>query len=68
GALGTFLANFRDDAIRARYTELSWKLLAIARETYKQPRADFDRAFGEADTLFGEMNEDCAKTARLSFL
>jgi hypothetical protein len=68
GALGTFLANFRDDAIRERYTQLSWKLLAIARDTYKQPREAFDRAFGEADTLFGEMNEDCARTARLSFL
>ena len=68
GALGTFLANFRDDAIRERYTQLSWKLLAIARDTYKQPREAFDKAFGEADTLFGEMNEDCARTARLSFL
>jgi hypothetical protein len=68
GALGTFLANFRDDAVRERYTQLSWKLLAIARETFKQPREAFDRAYGEADTLFGEMNEDCARTARLSFL
>ncbi|QCI68220.1 hypothetical protein [Phreatobacter stygius] len=67
GALGTFLANFRDDIVRERYTQLSWKLLAIARETYKQPRVDFDKAYGEADTLFGEMNEDCARTARLSF-
>lgn len=68
GALGTFLANFRDDAIRERYTQLSWKLLAIARETHRQPREAFDKAYGEADTLFGEMNEDCARTARLSFL
>jgi hypothetical protein len=68
GALGTFLANFRDDRVRERYTQLSWKLLAIARETYKAPRADFDKAYAEADTLFGEINEDCAKTARLSFL
>ncbi|KAF0118812.1 MAG: hypothetical protein FD152_4611, partial [Xanthobacteraceae bacterium] len=68
GALGTFLANFRDDAIRERYTQLSWKLLAIARDTYKQPREAFDKAFAGADTLFGEMNEDCARTARLSFL
>ncbi|WP_164305291.1 hypothetical protein, partial [Streptococcus pneumoniae] len=31
GALGTFLANFRDDAVRERYTQLSWKLLALVR-------------------------------------
>jgi hypothetical protein len=68
GALGTFLANFRDDQVRERYTQLSWKLLAIARETYKSPRADFDKAYAEADVMFGEVNEDCAKTARLSFL
>lgn len=68
GALGTFLANFRDDAVRQRYTELSWKLLAIVRETYAQPREPFDRAYAEADGLFGEMNEDCARTARLMFL
>jgi hypothetical protein len=32
GALGTFLANFRDDAVRLRYTQLSWELLRIANE------------------------------------
>ena len=68
GALGTFLANFRDDAVRDRYTQLTGRLLAIARDAYRQPREAFDRAFGEADTQFGDMNEDCARTARLSFL
>lgn len=68
GALGTFLANFRDDAVRERYTQLSWKLLALVRETYKLPRTDFDKAYGEADGLFDDMNQDCARTARLSFL
>lgn len=68
GALGTFLANFRDDAVRDRYTQLSWQLLAIMRVTFRAPRADFERAYGAADRLFGDMNEDCARTARLSFL
>lgn len=68
GALGTFLANFRDQTIRQRYTDLSWKLLAIAREAYRLPRADFDKAYAEADTLFGDMNEDCARSARLAIL
>ena len=68
GALGTFLANFRDEAVRQRYTALSWRLLTIARGAYRQPRADFDKAYAEADTLFGDMNEDCARTARLAIL
>jgi hypothetical protein len=69
GALGTFLANFREEGgIRERYTQLSWKLLAIVSESFKQPRVDFDKAYAEADTLFGDMNEDCARTARLSIL
>lgn len=68
GALGTFLANFRDDRVRERYTQLSAKLFAIARDSYRAPRADFDRAYAEVDTLFAEINEDCARTARLTFL
>lgn len=67
GALGTFLANFRDDAVRERYTRLSWSLLTVVRETWREPREAFDRAYRDADTIFGEMNEDCARTARLSF-
>ncbi|MEI8147333.1 MAG: hypothetical protein WCH83_17920 [Alphaproteobacteria bacterium] len=67
-ALGTFLANFRDDRTRESYTKLSWALLEIVRETYKGPRADFDKAYGAADASFGEINEDCAKTARLEYL
>lgn len=66
GALGTFLANFRDEAVRRRYTDLSWRLLAIARGAARQPRADFDKVYAEADALFDDMNEDCARTARLA--
>lgn len=68
GALGTFLANFRDEAVRRRYTDLSSLLLTIARGAYRQPRADFDKAYAEADLAFGDMNEDCARTARLAIL
>jgi hypothetical protein len=68
GALGTFLANFRDQAVRQRYTDLTGKLLAIARESYRLPRADFEKAYAEADILFGDMNEDCARSARLAIL
>lgn len=68
GALGTFLANFRDDALRERCTQLAAKLLAIARDTDKQPREACAKANAEAAPLFGEMNEDRARTARLAFL
>lgn len=68
GALGTFLANFRDEAVRQRYTDLSRRLLTIARGASRQPRADFDKAYAEADLAFGDMNEDCARTARLAIL
>lgn len=68
GAQGTFLANFRDEAVRQRYTDLSWRLLAIVREAVDKSRADFDAAYAEADRLFNDMNEDCARTARLAIL
>ncbi|WP_439576146.1 hypothetical protein [Phreatobacter sp.] len=68
GAMGTFLANFRDEAVRQRYTDLSWRLLAIVREAVDKPKAEFDTAYAGADRLFTDMNEDCAKTARLAIL
>lgn len=68
GAQGTFLANFRDEAVRRRYTDLTGQLLAIVREAIPGPRAAFDAAYAGADRLFADMNEDCAKTARLAIL
>lgn len=68
GALGTFLANFRDEGVRERYTQLSWKLLALMREAPKLAQVEFEKRYGEADAIFDDMNNDCARTARLSFL
>jgi hypothetical protein len=62
-ALGTYLANLRDEAARARYTELSEHLEKIVSEAAK-PAADLDRLFEPADALFGEMNADCVKSAK----
>ncbi len=31
GALGTYLANFQDDAARERYTFLAWELLSVVK-------------------------------------
>jgi hypothetical protein len=62
-ALGTYLANLRDDPTREQYTHLSWELEKIVREAGKMPLADFSRRFEPADKLFAEMNNDCIKTA-----
>jgi hypothetical protein len=63
-ALGTYLANLRDDATRARYTELTRaleKALAAARGTSS---ADQGKLFEAADTIFAEMNNDCVRSAK----
>ena len=62
-ALGTYLANLRDEAARARYTELSEQLEKVVGEAAK-PGADLDRLFEPADALFSEMNADCVKSAK----
>jgi hypothetical protein len=63
-ALGTYLANLRDDAIRRRYTELSQQLEQAAREAGKTAPADLPRLFAPADVLFGGLNDDCVKSAQ----
>jgi hypothetical protein len=62
-ALGTYLANLRDDAIRARYTDLSLQLEKVMRAA-AQPGAELSKLFEPTDRLFGEMNEDCIKSAK----
>ena len=63
GALGTFLANFRADLARERYTALTWQLNRIAEEASKLPPPEFAKLFDEADKQFGTINEDCVKAA-----
>jgi hypothetical protein len=63
-ALGTYLANLRDDATRERYTNLSQELEMIAGEAVRTPRNGLDKLFEAADGLFGTMNDDCVKTAK----
>jgi hypothetical protein len=62
-ALGTYLANFRGEEVRARYTELSHQLEAIVAAA---PRAQDsrDKLFEPADRLFAAMNEDCVRAAK----
>jgi hypothetical protein len=63
-ALGTYLANLRDDAIRRRYTELSQRLDAAVREAARTPPADVAKLFEPADALFAGLNDDCVKSAQ----
>jgi len=63
-ALGTYLANLRNEDIRARYTDLSRELERVMREAKNTPAADLPKAFSQADAIFAEMNADCVKPAK----
>ena len=63
-ALGTYLANFQDEDVRFRYTQLSRELSNVVMLARNIPAADFDKSFAKADELFGTMNEDCVRTAK----
>jgi dTDP-4-dehydrorhamnose reductase len=64
GALGTYMANFQDDAARERYTILAWELVRIAKAARDTPPAAVDKLFEKADGMFTQMNNDCIKTAK----
>jgi hypothetical protein len=68
GALGTYLANFRDEAVRQRYTALSFDLLRVATESYKLAASEFDALYARIDKVFALMNDDCAHAAQLRLL
>jgi hypothetical protein len=63
-ALGTYLANLRDEAVRARYTELSRALERAVAEARRTPPAGLDKLFEGADAIFAELNNDCVKSAK----
>jgi hypothetical protein len=64
GALGTYLANLRnDETVRRRYTEMNMalaKAVAAARQT---PPDDVEKLFEPADRIFADLNADCVKSA-----
>jgi len=62
-ALGTYLANLRDEAVRARYTELSMAVEKAMTSASQTPPAEIDKLFEPADGIFGELNADCVKMA-----
>jgi len=63
GALGTYLANLRDESVRARYTELSMAVEKAVSEAGQTPPAALDKLFEPADRIFATLNADCVKTA-----
>jgi hypothetical protein len=63
-ALGTYLANLREDATRARYTELTQLLEKAVAEAGRTPPGDTAKLFEQADNIFAEMNADCVKSAK----
>ena len=62
GALGTYLANFQDDDIRLRYSELTAELGTL---TQAQATAKPEGRFDKADRLFTQMNNDCVRLAQV---
>jgi hypothetical protein len=63
GALGTYLANLRDERIRARYTELAMAVDRAVKQAENTSPGEIDRLFTPADAIFAELNNDCVKTA-----
>jgi hypothetical protein len=63
-ALGTYLANLRDEAIRVRYTELSREVEKLASDARRMPAGDFGKQLDATDTRFNALNDDCVKSAK----
>ena len=64
GALGTYLANLRDEATRERYTDFTTTLDAIAREAIRLSPAELNRRTEASDRKFSELNADCIRSAK----
>lgn len=63
GALGTYLANLRDEKIRVEYTNLARELEAIVADA-GVASAGTRSPFAKADEMFGRLNDDCIQSAQ----
>ena len=63
-ALGTYLANLRDEATRKQYTEITEELRKIMGNAPRTAPGDFNRLFATADKMFTGLNDDCVKSAK----
>jgi hypothetical protein len=68
GALSTHLANFREDAVRERYSKLNWEMLALADGAAAATPADYRARFDAIDADFAKLNDDCSKAAHRELL
>ncbi len=68
GALATHLANFREEAVRERYTQLNWEMLAVADKAALDGPAQYQAHFARLDAAFTALNDDCAKAAQRQLL
>jgi hypothetical protein len=68
GALATHLANFREEAVRERYTQLNWEMLAVAEKAATTTPAEYQAHFAKLDAAFTALNDDCAKAAQRQLL
>jgi hypothetical protein len=63
-ALGTYLANLRDETIRVRYTKLSQELEKVLADARRIPADELSKRLNAIEPLFAEMNDDCVKSAK----
>jgi hypothetical protein len=63
-ALGTYLANLRDETIRYRYTQVSLALEKLAADANRIPASELGRRLETTDREFNEMNNDCVRSAK----
>ena len=64
GALGTYLANLRDESIRERYTALTTTLEKAAAAARTAPPQAIAKLLESADRDFSVLNDDCVKSAK----
>ena len=63
GALGTYLANLRDDSVRSRYTDMNLAIAKAVEASGRTPPAEIGKLFAPADAIFADLNADCVKSA-----
>lgn len=64
GALGTYLANLRDEPTRQRCTQVTTDLEKLARDAVRFSEGELSKRYEVADREFTAMNLDCIKSAK----
>jgi hypothetical protein len=64
GALGTYLANLRDEATRERYTQITTDLEKLSVDAGRLSAGELNKRYEVPDREFDAMNSDCIKSAK----